>query len=195
MKRYIHFALLAAPLLIWSVWLILTVHGRHVTDRQMADPNGLTWHTDGRRLTASVRVSEKEERQVFLLRITDDSGTRDYQRELVIDWDMGTGGFLKAMQADTDPEPEILFSTGDLKDSFIIDVSSGRIEEKQFSTASPESQKLAGDWMKYHVLNPFAFGFYAILTVFFYIFYIVFYWGARKIIRPFIESRKHPAGS
>ena len=180
--------LLLGPPVAWAVWWGLLLHGRAQTEQETRSPAGLVWETPAGRLTASLRVADEGERQRLLLVFTDSLGAPQYRREFLIDWDLGGGGLLAAMQADADPEPEIVYATRARPDAArYLDLSSGRVEEKPLSAAAPAARERVDAWLDSHVLNPVALGFWFLLTLAYYVFYgpaiWIGTWAARRRTR------------
>ncbi len=79
----------------------------------MKEVNGMIWGTGKGELRAYVQdLGTHSEQQLLLLTISDVKNRIVFEKELVINWDRWSSGFLKAMQVDDDPEPEIVFYVG-----------------------------------------------------------------------------------
>jgi hypothetical protein len=152
-----------ALLLTIAVFFVLfhVSYSNALTDSYLLDLDGLTWGNGKNTLTAKVTNLPLEEPdlpevQDLLLSLYDTENNAVFEQQLSIDWDMFGAGFLKAMQVDNDPELEIVFkrigcdSEATPTDNrwqtcnFYLDMSSGKIEQKNFTTfASPKARELA----------------------------------------------------
>ncbi len=178
--------LFLAPVLVWALWLGYIKHGQSKVSAYFLNPNGMTWVTKSGRFKVSVTSTREAETEKIHLRIIEEKANRVvYDRELEIDWDMGGGGFLKAMQADNDPEPEIVFVTKSGKDNFYLDFSSEGIHQKPFSRASEQAKALAADWLRYHAPNTFMVGLALVVTGAYYFIGFPLYWAIRWFVRKY----------
>lgn len=143
--------------------------------------NGMVWQAGSHKFKPQVKKlpsdpEESPEVERRLLTIYDAENKAVFNKQLYIDWDMFGGGFVKAMQADSDPELEIVFYVmssysftkqkqdygnelgGDnhpIYSSFYLDINqqTGKIAAKDFKTeASAEAWQLAKNI--FSALNP-----------------------------------------
>ncbi len=147
---------------VFSVVLIIIIdfYGDIRTDSYMKEVNGMIWGTGKDELRAYVQDlgTHLSEQQLLLLTISDVKNRIVFEKELVIDWDLWSSGFLKAMQVDDDPEPEIVFyvyrsrefnagrfnnEINQIFSNFYLDIKSGKVEAKDFRTASSKARELA----------------------------------------------------
>jgi hypothetical protein len=146
---------------VFSVVLIIIIdfYGDVRTDSYMKEVNGMIWGTGKDELRAYVQdLGTHSEQQLLLLTISDVKNRIVFEKELVINWDRWSSGFLKAMQVDDDPEPEIVFyvyrsrefnagrfnnEINQIFSNFYLDIKSGKVEAKDFRTASSKARELA----------------------------------------------------
>lgn len=154
--------------------------------------NGMLWEAGNNKFKPQLKKlpldpEEFPEVERRLLTIYDAENKVVFNKELHIDWDMFGGGFVKAMQADTDPELEIVFYVisrysfteqkqyygnelgGDnhpIYSSFYLDINqqNGQIDAKDFKTeASAEARQLANDILS--ALKPLLLVMFVVLGV------------------------------
>ena len=110
MKKLLKRLLQFGPILLLIALGVYTAYQRNRIDAQLRDPNGLVWQSDATRLT--VRASEKKQGTLSKheIRVLRDDGTVAHECQFEIDWNAGLagGGFVRATQADADPEPEVV---------------------------------------------------------------------------------------
>jgi len=146
---------------VFSIVLIVIIdfYGDIRTDSYMKEVNGMIWGTGKEELRAYVQdLGTRSEMQQLLLTISDVKNRIVFEKELVINWDLWSSGFLKAMQVDDDPEPEIVFyvyrsrefnagrfnsETNQIFFNFYLDIKSKKVEAKDFRTASSKARELA----------------------------------------------------
>ncbi|RME67363.1 MAG: hypothetical protein D6778_03390, partial [Nitrospirae bacterium] len=106
----------------------------------------------------------------YLVRIVrNDTKEPIYEKLLYIDWDLGGGGFIKAVQADNDPELEILYLTKTPEPDFFLDVTDSGVIERPFEEASEELRKQAGLYLRFYAPNPFTVGLALFVTMLYYV--------------------------
>lgn len=126
--------------------------------------DGMAWQSGGGTLRAQVQRSLEGEEERLLLHIVGPSGNNVFEKGLGISWDMWGAGFLKAMQADNDPELEVVFYTKggdrpqfkaeyfsdpsrDIPFNFYLDIRQGQAVPVDFGLASPEARHYAGIYL------------------------------------------------
>ncbi len=135
-----------------------------------SEVDGLLWKDGKTTLSSSVRRHLRGETEVFELKIFDVHTQKTlYARSFSIDWDMGGGGFLKAVQVDDDPELEVLFVTRGQEEDIFLDIKDGQVRERSYDLLSPEAKKLAEKWLRYHAVNPFCMALAIVLTGVYYL--------------------------
>jgi len=178
MKKLLKRLLQFGPILVLIALGIYTAYQRNRIDAQLRDPNGLVWQSDAARLT--VRATEDIDTGVVSkheIRILRDDGTVAHERQFEIDWDAGLagGGFVRAAQADADPELEIVAWAGnvdrsnEIRQPFFLDHSEGELNERPFSEASDELQQLALRWLQVNVVRQLEITLAIILVVVYYV--------------------------
>ena len=173
LKRLLQFG----PILLLIALGVYTAYQRNRIDAQLRDPNGLVWQSDDTRLT--VRASEKRQGALSKheIQVLRDDGTVAHERQFEIDWDAGLagGGFVRAAQADADPELEIVAWAGnvdrsnEMRQPFFLDHSEGELNERPFSEASDELQQLALRWLQVNAVRQLEITLAIILVVVYYV--------------------------
>jgi len=174
MKKYTKLIFLIMPLIIWGIKIGVNIYGSVITDQYLVDANGLVWNNGQEQLKSDVHLlSHCGDFCYFLIKISDTRGEVLYEEEVEIVREYGSDGFVAAMQVDTDPELEIVYLSllyyG--QPAFYLDMSTGKVEQKNIKSISPQAKQLVKEWLKYHAINPFAvlfcfIGF--IVTILFY---------------------------
>ena len=168
MRKHIHKTILLIPILIWILVIVYLQVGQMIVDSKIKDADGLTWQSNSIVLKAEVAKLKDGEMKEYLLQVFDREIVI-YRKTIFIDWDMGGGGFIGAMQADQDPEIEIVvYQKHRPSDNFYIDFENNQIKEKPFNNAIIESQKTAKKWLKYYAPHPFYFMLWIFITVTYY---------------------------
>jgi hypothetical protein len=177
MKKLLKRLLQFGPILVLIALGVLTAYQRNRIDAQLRDPNGLVWHSDATRLT--VRASEKRKGALSQheIQVVRDDGTVAHESQFEIDWNAGLagGGFVRATQADADPEPEVVAWAGNADSSketrrpFFLDHSQGELRQRPFSEASDEIRDLTQRWIQVNVVRQLEITLAIVLVVVYYV--------------------------
>lgn len=163
------------PLLIWIIIFLYLKFGQLLVDMEIKDAHGATWKSKHTIFTLEVTQLKAGKMKEYLIQVFDGE-TITYKKNILIDWDMGGGGFIGAMQTDHDPDLEVaVFQKHRPKDNFYIDFENNRIIEKPFNNAMVESQKTAKSWLHYYVPHPFYFMVLIAFTLIYYGLYLMFW--------------------
>jgi hypothetical protein len=104
----------------------------------MKEVNGLTWGTGNNLLTASLEKSVKDDYEYYVFTTKDVNNKAIFSQEFKLRTGLFGKCFVKAMQADDDPDFEVIFYTtnSSQRNSFFIDIINKKIEIKNFDNAS-----------------------------------------------------------
>ncbi len=186
MKKHINKIILLIPVLLWVLIILYFKAGQMIVDRKIKDADGLTWQSNSIVLKAEVIKLKDGEMKEYIIQVLDRKIVK-YKKTIFIDWDMGGGGFIGAMQADQDPEIEIaVYQKHRPSENFYIDFENNQIIEKPFNNAIIESQKTAKKWLKYYAPHPLYFMLWILVTIVYY----GLYFFVRLIIRLFFVRGK-----
>jgi hypothetical protein len=135
------------------------------------EANGLTWGKGDEQITVQVKQRSLGEQKFFEIQLIG-KNRQDLEKLIfTINEDMWGGGFVKAVQADDDPELELIaWSTHENRDSFLLDHHEGKIRETPFDNTSQKIQGLAFEWRQAHVINGMTLSVFVIFVVVYYIF-------------------------
>ncbi len=183
-KRILKISPLVLPVLLFIVFAVNTGIHRSRIDRKMQDADGLVWKVDNGEYVVHVETTEQTDEQVlYRIKVTRPDGEISYSNSIEVDSDMFGGGFVKSLQVDKDPAPEVVaWGAHESKRSFVLDFSEGTVKETPFAIVSPEVKTLAGNWHKYNVVKSFETMFLLIILIGYYILYGIV-WRLLRIFR------------
>jgi len=125
-------------------------------DAQLTEPSAVAWGDGDGRLT--VQSQERRDGETSRHRLSIQRGAETlFSEEVAIDWDLWGGGFVTAMQADRDPEMEIV-AYGSLLTSvsapqrqpFFLDYEGTAVRVQPFEKASAEARDAASGSVPHH---------------------------------------------
>jgi hypothetical protein len=169
LKTIVKLVLLGGPASFFAWAVLSTTLASMRTDALLATADGLVWGEG----PSAVRVSvtETEEGEALRFRVVARSAGRElFARDFAVDRDMWGGGFVRAVQADEDPELEVLawgLHEQD-KTSFLLDHVDGAVEEKP-SGAVWGVHDRAREWHQAHAVDPLGLVFFGILLAGYYL--------------------------
>ena len=162
-KRLLKWFLLLAPLLCWLGLVGYCIVGKRRANKGMADADGLVWGTGENRVELRLVSNLPGEIGKHKLTAVKQDGAVLQEIEFVVNQDHWGGGFVKAMQADQDPELEVVaWGHHEVETSFFLDHVNGNVEKKPFDEASSQAKERARYWHETTVMNPFV----PVLTLF-----------------------------
>jgi hypothetical protein len=177
--RWLKRCLLLGPILLLGGVLAYSVYQRSRIDALLSDPNGLSWTSEGTRL--EVQASEEREGVLskHVIRVVQEDGSLVHESTFEIDWDAGLagGGFVRALQADGDPELEVAAwasNTGasqETRQPFFLDHQHGRVSRRPFEASSKEAKQLALRWLQCRVVRGLEITLLIVLSVVYYAFF------------------------
>jgi hypothetical protein len=175
MKRVLKWILFGGPLVLLA-WLVLSwVFEYRRTDVLLVPVEKAVWGQGDAAIRFSVSEQEDGETLRFRIEPRAANGRVLEAHELEVNRDMWGGGFVRAAQADDDPELEIVawgLHEGD-RTAFVLDSVDGQVREVPFREASPPLHDLARAWHQAHHVDPaglvisfvLAFGYYLAVGV------------------------------
>jgi hypothetical protein len=175
LKRALKILVLGGPAVLLA-WLVLSnIFEVRRTDRLLSTADGLTWGEGARAIRVSVREEEEGERLRFRIEMSAADGRVLEPREFEVNRDTWGAGFVRAAQADEDPELEIVAWGHHEEDrtSFFLDHRSGTVEELPFRVSRQDLKDLARAWHQAHHVDPvflailgaLALGYYLLVAV------------------------------
>lgn len=163
-------------LLIWPIVLLLGLWGhssyqRYQNDRKLLDADGYVWKAGDKQFV--VRVNQREDGELLKVRIevVDFEKKEIYKKAETINRDMFGGGFVRAVQVDSDSESEIVVWHGRAK--YYLDFSEGNVIEIPFDRVPQEVKDLTTNWYKYNVMAGLGMTLLLIFVLCYYILYIL----------------------
>lgn len=153
----------------------------------LGDPNAVVWGQG----PAQVRVTTHERSDGETLHITaaavDAAGRTLLEETLSVNRDMFGAGLAAAIQADDDPEPEVVvWGAHEAQRAFFLDYAGGRVVRRSFDEASVPAREAIGAWRQDTVSGDWT-GVLAVLLAFGYWGLLFVVWVARR------PSRRAPA--
>lgn len=196
MKRLLPRILGFGPLLLPVALGVYTAWQRSSIDAALPGPNGLVWHSSSGRLT--VQTSEEREGTLshYIIRILRDDGSIAREDRFAIDWNAGLagGGFVRAVQADEDPELEVAAWASNFDSSietrvpFLLDHTDGDVQRRPFDEASEAAKALASRWLQSHVVRNLEMTALVILVVVYYVLFALIA-GVARLLRSLRKPR------
>ncbi len=172
-------------LLVWPLVLLLGTCGfhsykRHQIDLEMEEADGLVWKNGNDQFTVHVSKHVDGELLDFTIMVTGPSNKSVYKKNVTINRDMWGGGFVKAMQADQDPEKELVVWGS--RESFFLDFKTGKVDPVPFSRATQRVKNLSETWHHYNVMADLEIGILFTIAFGYYVLYVLIK-GAMWLIR------------
>jgi hypothetical protein len=170
-KRILKLVLYGGPLVLLA-WLVLSwvVESRR-TDAPLMPVEKAVWGQGEAAIRFSVSEREAGETLRFRIQPTAASGQALEAHDFEVDRDMWGGGFVRAAQADEDPDLEIVawgLHEAD-KTAFVLDFVDGQVTKLPFGTARRELRDLALAWHQVHQVDSLAFVIYFVLAFGYYL--------------------------
>jgi hypothetical protein len=177
--------LLLLPVLLWLAYIAFLGLGRKMIEADFRPVRDIVWQGAGGALSLQSEVDVQGEQHQYRLSVRQPDGRILLRRSVLIDWDMGGGGFVAAMQVDADPELEWVVADKNPRsgNNFFIDYDNPGVRRRPLSAASPEARAAINDWFAWYAPNPFAFGLSLLLTLVYYGLFFPVAWLLRKILR------------
>ncbi len=162
-------------LLVWPIILLLGMWGnssyhRHQIDKKLLEADGLVWKAEGNQFVVGVNTREDGELLHIEIEVINPEKKMVYQKTEIIDRDMFGGGFVRAVQVDTDSENEIVVWHARAK--YYLDFSEAQVREVPFDQVPQQVKDLARSWHKYNVMAGLET---AILIISVFCYYILYF--------------------
>ena len=185
-KRLIKWLFLYVPILLWLLTVGSCIYKQHRTDRLMMEAEGLIWGDNSAQLIVHVQEKMIGEENHYQIQVVKPNGEIVHESEMVIDYDMWGGGFVKAVNADDDEELEVVaWGAHEERESFYLDYLESNVQKKSFSKASTETKSLAREWHNAQFADEVPFVLFLLLIVYYILFglvsLIVRLWRRRKL--------------
>jgi hypothetical protein len=146
MKKVLKFVFLILPVGLWvCLWGYCTIR-KTLVRRQIHEADGLCWGMGEKQLTIQVDQSVEGESTQYRVIAKRPDGLVAHRTEFRTDSDLWGGGFVAAVQADEDPDLEIL-AWGTQEGSLLLDYVDGQVSEIPNDEVSSPIQELGSTWM------------------------------------------------
>jgi hypothetical protein len=130
------------------------MYKQHRTERLLQEADGLVWGDGSDQLTVCIKKEQKGEAYHYVIRVMKTDGRIAHESGMAINHDMWGGGFVEALNADKDAEPEVVaWGAHEAKTSYFLDYSKGLVEQRPLSEASSEMKTFVRDWRAAHVTD------------------------------------------
>lgn len=185
MQRYIKIASLVFPITLLILFVVYTAYQKWAIGQLMPNANDVVWTDDGAIYTVEIEKGDSTgEFDSYVIKVVDSTGTAVYETRASFDFDMFGGGFVSAVQVDTDPEMEIVaWGIHERREAFFLDFSDGSVKERPFAEVTDNVSKLAMLWHEYNVKKPFESVLYGLLLVVYYVIVMIVWLGLRLVRR------------
>ncbi|RLA46516.1 MAG: hypothetical protein DRR42_18350 [Gammaproteobacteria bacterium] len=135
------------PIPVLVILILGNIVDRSAVDELLSDPNTLVWGQAKQQLNVKVIKTTFGEQDHYEITFAGEKPWPVLIEKFTVNKDMFGGGFVKALQADSDAELEILaWGWHEQGQSFLLDFSEGHISKETFDRAPAEVQKSAMDW-------------------------------------------------
>lgn len=161
------------PFIVLAVVLYVNSNRNSQIDNHMQDANGLIMGTADNRFTVRVTSSVENEVTTDVIVVTGQVGGVVQEISVSMDHDMFGLGFVKAMQADSDPELELVAWGNNIRDGkpFFLDFAGGTIVRKPIEEISAAAQGLIENYKNANSSSYGVFFYFIILTPLYYLLY------------------------
>jgi hypothetical protein len=171
MKRVLKLVLFGGPLVLLA-WLVLSWGFEYRrTDVLLMPVQKAVWGQGEAAIRFSVSEQEEGETLRFRIQPRAANGRALEAHDFEVNRDMWGGGFVRAAQADEDPELEIVawgLHEGE-ETAFVLDFVDGQVTEVPFGAARYELHDLARAWHQAHHLDPVGLVIYFVLAFGYYL--------------------------
>ena len=175
---------LVLPVLLLISFIVYNSSQKSKINGKMQDANGLVWkYKDTEYHVEIEETSPDVETHHYVITVINTSTKKPcFVKETSFNFDMYGGGFVKAVQADSDPELEIIsWGQHEGKQSFLLDFSAGTVVEIPLSEAPGEMKELAHQWYNYNIMKNFEVYLIIIILISYYILYGII-WGVIRLM-------------
>lgn len=173
MKKLLKLVFMFLPFIVLAV--VLSVNSDHgsQSSSQMRDVDGLIMGTAGNRYTVRNNRTVENEVTTDVIIVKDKDGKVVHDISISMDHDMFGLGFVKAMQADADPELEVVAWGNNIREgkSFFLDFAGGAIIKRPIEEISSEAQGMIENYKNANSESYGVFFYFIILTPIYYLLY------------------------
>jgi|GEM_PF-3035431 len=171
MKRAIKYLIFLWPIPVLAYLLFITLSSQANVDDNFVEANGLIWGKGDEQITVHVQQTTSGEQKSYEILLAGNNSQTPGKYVFTLDEDMWGGGFVKAVQADGDPELELIaWGIHEYRDSFLLDHHEGKIRKIPFANTTKEMQDLSAQWRQAHINNGMTLSFFVIFAVVYYSF-------------------------
>jgi hypothetical protein len=171
MKRAIKYLLFLWPIPVLAYLSFITLSSQSNVDEKFMEADSLIWGQGNEQITAHVKQTSSGEQKFFEILLIGNNLQAPEKKLFALDEDMWGGGFVKAIQADDDPELELIaWGIHEYRDSFLLDYHEGKIREIPFADTTEDIQSLSVQWRQAYIINGMTLSFFVIFIVVYYIF-------------------------
>ena len=190
MKKLIKVVLLLLPFIILVLVIAFNSHKNSQVYSRMQDADGLIMGTAENRYVVRANRSVENEVTTDVIVVTDHDGKVVQDISVSMDHDMFGLGFVKAMQADSDPELEVVAWGNNVRqgETFFLDFADGKIMKRPVDEISGAAKQLIEDYKNANSQSFSLFFYFIVLTPLYYILYFI----VRLVMKP---SAKKEAGN
>ncbi|MCP3929879.1 MAG: hypothetical protein GY705_12360 [Bacteroidetes bacterium] len=154
MKRAIKYLFLLWPIPMLAYLVFINLSSQSNVAVKLMEANGLIWGNGDEQITVQVKQSSLGEQESYEIQLIGKNRDDPEKYILNIDKDMWGGGFVKAVQANEDPEMELIaWGIHEERVSFLLEHHEGEIRKTLFENTSQNIKDLASEWRQAHVVN------------------------------------------
>ena len=173
MKRVIKNFFLLAPIVLFLLSMAVSGFQQWQINQKMKEADGLVWGTGKDRYVVHVEKTKPDVEKInYNVKVSQGDGNVIHAYDFRVDFDMYGGGFVKAIQDDSDPEQEIIvWGRHEYKTSFLLDFSEGKVTEKPYDLFSENTKGLIFQWGDLYIMRPAANIFLGFVLIVYYFIY------------------------
>jgi len=177
MKKQFKWFFLLTPIAVWVLLIGVYSYQNSKIKNLMQDANGLILGTANNRFVVRTSRTFEGEVSTDVIIVTDHDGKIVLETVVSMDHDLYGTGFVKAIQADSDSELEVVAWGNNIKqgESFYLDFVDGTVKQRPFDEISIVVIKIIEDYKQFNTLYPVLFGLLLLLTPAYYILYFIIY--------------------
>ena len=174
MKKLLKLVFMFLPFMVLAVALSINSNTDSGINSRIQDANGLIMGTSDKRFVVHNSSSVENEVTTDVIVVTDSDGKVVQDISISMDHDLFGLGFVKAMQADEDPELEVVAWGNNIRDGkpFFLDFSGGEIVRRPIEEISSAAQNVIDNYRNAGSQSYGIFFYFIILTPLYYILYV-----------------------
>ena len=177
MKKQFKWFFLLTPIAVWVLLFGVYSYQNSKIKNLMQDADGLILGTANNRFVVRTSRTFEGEVSTDVIIVTDHDGKIVLETVVSMDHDLYGTGFVKAIQADSDSELEVVAWGNNIKqgEPFYLDFVDGTVKQRPFDEISIVVIKIIEDYKQFNTLYPILFGLLLFLTPAYYILYFIIY--------------------